>query len=379
MTGAKSDEKSAPQARDRGAVLAMVLILALLLSAAVVSFTRRAVIDTVIALNHDAAAQAEALARGGVRLATALVVQDRSQDPRLMSFEEFEALMAGAGEQDTAEEPWAQVKDYELVTEDGAILRIAIKDSGSLLNLNAVVQRTYSAEQAVTAGPSPAEAEEFLVVVLEKVIADMPIIPGEKVYEPRELARNLLDYLDEDDQRIAGGDEDEYYLSQNPPYRAANRPLLSVEEVGLVEGFDVQLMQALRSYVTVYPLYPDDAHRGINLNTAPPHVLALVYYGSTGDQRLADEDIVRSILKVRAEGDLICTGGGGNPERCRTLQDVHPDLALGRVFPEMALPSDSTTFTLISAASVGEIRRTVVAVVDRSDPVVPQLLSWRMQ
>jgi len=378
MTGAKPEKKLAPQARDRGAVLAMVLILALLLSAAVVSFTRRAVIDTVIALNHDAAAQAEALARGGVRLATALVVQDRSQDPRLMELEEFEALMAGGGEQDTAEEPWAQVKDYELVTEDGAILRIAIKDSGSLLNLNAMVQRTTSAEQAA-AGPSPEEAEEFLVVVLEKVIADMPIIPGEKVYEPRDLARNLLDYLDDDDQRIAGGDEDEYYLSQSPPYRAANRPLLSVEELGLVEGFNVQLMQALRSYVTVYPLYPDDAHRGINLNTAPPHVLALVYYGSTGDQRLADEDIVRSILKVRAEGDLICTGGGGDPERCRTLQDVHPNLALGSLFPEMALPNDSTTFTLISEASVGEIRRTVVAVVDRSDPVVPQLLSWRMQ
>jgi type II secretory pathway component PulK len=360
-------------------VLATVLILALLLAAAVVSFTRRAVIDTLIARNHDAAAQAEALARGGVRLATALVVQDRSQDPRLMELEEFEALMASGDEQDTAEEPWAQVKNYELVTEEGSILRIAIKDSGSLLNLNALAQRTAGAEQAVMAGPSPAEAEEFLVAVLEKVIDDMPILPGEKVYDPRELARNLLDYLDEDDQRIAGGDEDDYYLSQDPPYRAANRPLLSVEEIGMVEGFDVQLMQALHSYVTVYPLYPGDAHRGINLNTAPPHVLALLYYGSTGDQRLASEDIVRSILKVRNEGDLICTGGGGDPERCRTLQDVHPDLALGGLFPEMALPNDSMTFTLISEASVGDIHRRVIAVVDRSDPVVPQLLSWRMQ
>jgi type II secretory pathway component PulK len=105
MTAAEPDQSLAPQARNRGVVLAMVLILALLLSAAVVSFIRRAVIDTVITRNHDAAAQAEALARGGVRLATALVVQDRSQDPRLMSLEEFEELMARGDEQDTAEEP----------------------------------------------------------------------------------------------------------------------------------------------------------------------------------------------------------------------------------------------------------------------------------
>ena len=53
--------------RDRrsGVVLAMVLILALVLSAAVLTFTRRAVIDRMIVRNRENLASAEALARGG--------------------------------------------------------------------------------------------------------------------------------------------------------------------------------------------------------------------------------------------------------------------------------------------------------------------------
>jgi len=34
---------------------------------------------------------------------------------------------------------------------------------------------------------------------------------------------------------------------------------------------------------------------------------------------------------------------------------------------------------VFSEATVGEIRRTVVAALDRTDPANPQLLSWRTQ
>jgi type II secretory pathway component PulK len=341
------------------------------------------VLDTVITRNRDAAAQAEALARGGVRLATGLIVHDSAVADAQTPGPEEEAVTEGE-EKEAAEEPWAQIRNYELITEDGSILRITIKASGSLLNLNALAQRTYSNEQgqSATMGPDPGEAEKFLVAVFEKIIDEMPIPSGEKLYDPQELAENLIDYLDEDEvpRGIAPtDDEDEYYQSQDPPYRAANRPLLSVEELGMIEGFDVQLMEALRPYVTVFPLYPENNRRGINLNTAPPHVLALVYYGNIDDQRLADEDLVRSILAPRSEGDLICTQAADDPDRCRTLQDIDSDLALGHIFPERALPSDSTFFTVSSEATVGEIRRTVVAALDRSDPAYPQLLSWRMQ
>jgi type II secretory pathway component PulK len=54
-------------------VLLVVLFFALLLSASVVTFLRRSTVDSMIARNRDSAAQADALARGGVRLAEALL------------------------------------------------------------------------------------------------------------------------------------------------------------------------------------------------------------------------------------------------------------------------------------------------------------------
>ena len=54
----------------------MVLIMALLLSVALVTLSRRAVIDTMIIRNRDNAARAEALARGGIRIATGVLMHD---------------------------------------------------------------------------------------------------------------------------------------------------------------------------------------------------------------------------------------------------------------------------------------------------------------
>ena len=58
--------RRAPLARSRdqrGVILALVLVLALLLSVSMIGFTRRAVIDTMIVNNRDDAARASALAR----------------------------------------------------------------------------------------------------------------------------------------------------------------------------------------------------------------------------------------------------------------------------------------------------------------------------
>ena len=63
--------------RRAGVVLLVVLMFAMLLSASVATFTRRAVIDAMIARNRVASARAEALARGGARLAAAFLIHDR--------------------------------------------------------------------------------------------------------------------------------------------------------------------------------------------------------------------------------------------------------------------------------------------------------------
>jgi len=92
---------------------------------------------------------------------------------------------------------------------------------------------------------------------------------------PASLADALADWVDEDDKPQPGhGAEDPYYLALDPPYRAANRPLIDLDELSLVRGFDARTRARLAPYVAALP-----ASTAINVNTAPPEVLAAVVEG----------------------------------------------------------------------------------------------------
>lgn len=96
----------------------------------------------------------------------------------------------------------------------------------------------------------------------------------------RELSSMLLDWRDPDENRRLNGAESEDYLARNPPYRAANSPLQSLDELRLLEvwedeffdeeGRPNELFQRLSAMVSVY-------HSGsINLNRASPETLELL-------------------------------------------------------------------------------------------------------
>ena len=342
---------------DSGVVLLVVLFFALLLTSGVATFLRRSTVDAMISRNRDAAARAEALARGGVRLGGALLLEDR--------------LREGAGASlalDTELDPWA--KGLDLETPDGARLRVRLQDTGSRLNLNALFEVGESGEVVAKEA-----SEDFLMALLTKAIDEIPRPPGEKPYEVRELAGNLIDYIDSDEVRVQGGAEDDWYQSQTPPTRAANRALFSVDELRLVEGFDASLVEALRPYVSVYPYAPGGCEReqvgcGINLNTAPPHVLALLYYDDGVELRLAPEDVVRQVLELRQKGETICPPSQ-QEEGCTPIETI----VTNAVFPPPTWTSD--LFVVTAEARVGEVRRTIEAVVDRSQGTELRLLSWR--
>lgn len=342
---------------ERGLVLAAVLFFVLLMVGAVATFMRRATVDGMIARNRDAAAGAEALARGGVQLAIALLLQDRLDEAET----DFRS--------DTREELWAQVGSVQLRMPDGGELVLRIEDAGARLSLNALF-----AEGA----PRDDKTELLLAALFEKVIGEMPGRPEEKRYDPQELAWNLIDWVDADDLRLRGGPEDAYYQEQRPPYRPANRPLLSLDELALVEGFDRELVEALRPYVDVYPWVGGD---GINPNTAPSYVLALLYHGVSGDYRLADEDTVRAVLDIRGQDGILCairsdaSAAGGEPgaEECVAVGEA----VEGEIYPPPTWTTD--VFRVRAEAAYGDVRRAVEAVVDRSDVTEPKLLAWSVR
>jgi len=80
---------------------------------------------------------------------------------------------------------------------------------------------------------------------------------------------------------------------------------------------------------------------------------------------------VRSILKIRKEGGLVC-GEGQSAEGCTPIHS----LVTNAIFPEPRYTSD--VFTVTAFAQVGDVARRVEAVLDRSTGAEPQLLFWRV-
>jgi len=105
----------------------------------------------------------------------------------------------------------------------------------------------------------------------------------------RELSSMLLDWIDPDDARRLNGAESEDYLRRNPPYRAANGPLQSLEELRLLEiwedeffdeeGQPNELFAKLSNLVSVYN------SGAVNLNKASPEVLELLALSDGYDEQ----------------------------------------------------------------------------------------------
>ena len=84
------------------------------------------------------------------------------------------------------------------------------------------------------------------------------------------LCDALVDWIDTDSNALPDGAEDPYYLSQDPPYRAANSYLASVGELRLIKGFTPEVVDRLSPYVTALP--PSTANT-LNINTASQDML----------------------------------------------------------------------------------------------------------
>jgi general secretion pathway protein K len=159
-------------------------------------------------------------------------------------------------------EPWAI--GLPILPVEGGTIKVSIEDAQSRFNLNSV---------------GSADPTQANVQVLKRLLESLRLDPL--------LADSLADWIDTDDITRPGGAEDVYYLNLDPPYRAGNQPLASVDELRLIRGFDAKTVAALLPFVTVLPVGANI----INVNTAPPELLAAVVQGldlSTA-QRIVEE------------------------------------------------------------------------------------------
>lgn len=89
---------------------------------------------------------------------------------------------------------------------------------------------------------------------------------------PPQLADTLADWLDADASSRPEGAEDDYYLSLQPPYPAANRPLEHLSNLLRVKGYDGPVLARLRPHVAVLP-----QAQPVNVNTASAQLLAALH------------------------------------------------------------------------------------------------------
>jgi general secretion pathway protein K len=234
-----------PRARSRG----FAVVLAIAVAATVASVSTFLAWNGTLGFrqieNIAAARQSGALVRAASAWAVAMLSQD---DSRV----------------DYRGEAWA--RSMPSIEIDGVRVDATISDEQAKFNVNNLADAN---------GPRAADVAAFRRLLSQVGLAES-------------LADAVVDWIDADGSVTgSGGAEDSYYLALDPPYRAANRPMVDVTELLLVRGFDEDRFRRLAPYVTALPVATK-----VNVNTASAELLSAVV------KDLSESD-ARSIVDAR--------------------------------------------------------------------------------
>ena len=340
----------APQ-REDGVVLILAIVVIALTVGSAYAFTRSSLLDILGAQQRMDRTRAELLARAGPAMAIRALQED------LASSDPLSAAIEGP------RDPWRLLGAGPIEIEGVGELRIEVMDAGQRISLN---------DLATGEGLDGDTRRQFLSRALERVIENIPGRAEEKRYDPDELADGILDWIDADQQTRLGDEEARFYRDRRARSLPPDRALFSLGELEDVPGMDSRLLDAMDAYFSPGLREPRFAEAGLNPNTAPPHVLALVYIVGAGTF-LEDEEVYR-VLKARQDGQIFCPSEGAD-EACVDFASVvnQPGETL---YPAISL--ESAVFLVRSRATVGEASACITSVLDRSEPNQVVTLAYRL-
>jgi general secretion pathway protein K len=172
---------------------------------------------------------------------------------------------------------------------------------------------------------------------------------------PEGLAATAADWMDADDTPVNEDSVDSaYYATLTPAYRAANRQLVSLNELLRVKGFDRKVVDTLRPFVTVLP-----ARTIVNVNTARPEVLYALVEGMTLTEAYA--------LVAKRERTYY-----------RNIQDFLQALPQGLEVPEGMISVSSHYFLVLARIRRDRMQIGSQALFYRSGMIAPTLV-WRAE
>ncbi len=290
--------------KQGGVALITALLIVALATAAGVAIATRQHVDIRRSENLLTTDQALLYARGGEAWAMAILARDRKDN-----------------DIDHLGEDWA--KRVPPLPVDGGSVSGYIEDMQGRFNLN----------NLAVGGENFATDLDRLRRILESVGLEGT------------LAGAVADWVDSDvEPRFPDGAEDETYLSGDPPYRAANRPMASVSELRLVKGFTAEAVEKLAPYVCALPV-----PTAINVNTAPDLVLQSLLADLTAED-------AKQLVAAREQ------------EAFASVDDfLNQPVFQGKAPSNRRLAVSSEYFTVTGDARIGTGRLQMSSLVQRTD------------
>jgi len=299
-----------PQA---GAALVVALLVFAICAGMIVAMQREFTLFYQRGANLFQAEQGYAYLRGAEELATLALVVDYDADKQRDT------------PRDDLQEIWAQPPTPYALDEGGWLMG-GLEDLQGRFNLNGLAG---GGEQEGSQGIDRFTAAQAQFIRLLQTLEEPSI--GEQ--EAITLMRAIADWIDADGNVSPNGAEDDYYFSQTPAYRAANRPMSSVSELRAIANVTPELYAALAPLVTVWPANP----LPVNIHTAPLAVLRSINADDSLDP-LAESD-AQAMVELREESGFL--------DKAEFLaQPVFADKPMDKV---AALLGESSAYFLLSA------------------------------
>ncbi len=299
-----------------GAALIFVLVVVGVVSVAVLEFAFERQVEGSIARNHASDIKALYQAKAGAEFALGLVAAD---DVAVDGLEDLWALKLKA-----------------LPVGDGWTTWDVADESGKL-DLNRLVDGRSG------------EDDKRMMEVLERLMLLLEL--------DNELIPALMDWLDADGDRRHRGAERTDYAGRWAAGRCKNGDLDSIDELVLVKGFETEMVETLRPFVTIY------SGGKINVNTAPALLLQAMLPSM-------DEQAVKRVITARGDGAFRSTGEAiavGELEGA----DRRAMLQMGTV--------RSSFFSVKATGQSGDSSRVVSVVAHRSESGKVEQVFWHIE
>ncbi len=319
-------------------IIVMLMLLAMAGIAAIFAYSMR--VETKLASNTDATGELEWLGLSGVEFAK-WVLTEQQRMPGNQGCNTLRQFWAGGpGDPDQAENPFEGINLKHVEIGPDSWVAIEIVDAERKLNINIADARMLeTALNLAGAGASDASA----------------------------IHAALTDWKDRDDLPTAGGgaESTDYYLRQDPPYRAKNGPIDDIGELLKIRGITPELFRGsgpapnARDRGEAPPsaglvdLFCALSSGQVNINTASEPVLQVMLRG--------DSTMARQIIQIRSGPDGV--DGTEDDDPAKSPAEIGKFLGPGA--PPANFTALSTTFEVHVEAHYGRSVGHYIATIQR--------------